>query len=106
MGECRTSVEGTPGGHIEPSIHCTKAALGVLGWIPRIVLERGSSMHVEGVPRKTRQEIEPRLQDRNEIAGGRTGCREDIAVEGFIELGLREPKEVVEMQPDRIKLRA
>src|SRR6266436_4950092 len=102
----RAPVEPAPGRRIQPSIHRTKASLGVLRRIPCIVLERGAPVQVEGVLRETGQKIEPWLEDRDQIAGGRTGGREDIAVEDFIDFCLREPKKVTDMQPDRIKFRA
>ena len=65
---------------------------------------RGAAMEVHGVPRKTRQQIETRLDNGTQVTGRRTRGLKDIGVVGFVEFDAREPEEVADMQTKRIEL--
>src|SRR6266446_6640443 len=101
----RTAVKAASGRYVIASVDIHNAALSVLSGMIRVKLQRGAAVQVQGVPRKAREQVEARLERRNQI-GCRSGARKDVAVVGRVELAARKPEKVAHTQADRLELRA
>src|SRR5262249_50013990 len=94
----RAAVKVAACGNVEPSVDIDKAVLSVLSGMISIKLRRGAAVQVQGVPRKAREQVEARLERRNQI-GCRSGARKDVAVVGLVELAARKPKKSPTRKP-------